>query len=80
MDINNSRGGCGLKMCMWYVVPVSLGILLLENKWLQLVKLLVVDRVQEIQVRFIRSQETSHSLFSDTVTYALDANILALMR
>lgn len=43
-------------------------------------KLLVVDRVQEIQVRFMRSQETSNSVFSDTVTYALDANILVLVR
>lgn len=70
LDITNIRGSCGLKMCMWYLVPVSLKIILLENKWLQLMKLFLVDRVQEIQGRFIRCQETCNSVFSNTHIYS----------
>lgn len=37
-------------------------------------KLLVIERVQEIHVGFLRSQETSNSVFSDSGVYVLDAN------
>ena len=46
-------------------------------------KLLVVDRVQEIQVELIRSQETSNAVFSDAVMCSqnkYEVTVLALGR
>lgn len=41
-------------------------------------KLMVVDRVLEIQAELIRSQETSNSVFSGTVMYALGEDMRQL--
>lgn len=41
-------------------------------------KVMVVDRVLEIQAELIRSQETSNSVFSGMVMYALDADMRRL--